>query len=206
LIGRSSPWQGCVLAAILCSDHREAKEDFVNSVSLTGTVATDPELDSLGDGRRLCSFRLAVVRPWGAGACFIRIVASGRQANGCAGVVRAGHRIAVDGRLRSRTWNAGGERRTSVEVVAESVSLLSATEAAAPNIGRSSGALNPPTSEGARLAQHPVASSGTAELSQPDRNVAAATARPDVRTAGLTSGTRARRLTAARAQRRIRGE
>jgi single-strand DNA-binding protein len=104
---------------------------LVNSVSLTGTVATDPELDSLGDGRRLCSFRLVVVRPWGAGACFIRIVASGRQANGCARVVRAGQRIAVDGRLRSRTWDAGGERRTSVEVVAESVSLLSAAEAVA---------------------------------------------------------------------------
>src|SRR5204862_108945 len=31
----------------------------------------------------------------------------------------------------------------------------------------------------------PVASSGTAELSQPDRNAAAAPARPDVRTAGV---------------------
>jgi single-strand DNA-binding protein len=103
----------------------------VNSISLIGIVETDPELGYLGDERRLCSFRLAVVRPSGAGADVIRIVASDRRADGLARVVRAGQRIAVDGRLRSRTWDAGGERRTSLEVVAESVSLLSSAEAMA---------------------------------------------------------------------------
>lgn len=103
----------------------------MNIVSLTGTVATDPELCVLDDERRLCSFRLAVVRPCGAGAAVIRIVASDRQADVCARLVRAGQPISVDGRLRSRTLDADGERRTSVELVAQSVSLLSPVAEAA---------------------------------------------------------------------------
>lgn len=96
----------------------------MNSVSLIGTLDTDPALELHGPDRPPCSFRLAVVRPSGAGADVIRIVVCDRQAEHCARVVSAGQWIAVDGRLRSRTWDDGGERRTSLEVVAESVSLV----------------------------------------------------------------------------------
>jgi single-strand DNA-binding protein len=104
----------------------------VNVVSLIGTLATDPELRVLGDKRRQCSFRLAVVRPCGAGAAVLRVVAKDRQADQCARLLKQGNRVAVDGSLRSRIWDEDGKRRSAVEVVAHSVTILSsiASEAA----------------------------------------------------------------------------
>lgn len=103
----------------------------MNVVSLIGTLATDPELRVLGDERRQCSFMLAVVRPCGAGADFLRVVARDRQANQCTHLLKAGNRISLDGRLRSRTWDEDGKRRSTLEVVAYSVTVLSSRAAEA---------------------------------------------------------------------------
>lgn len=96
----------------------------MNVVNLEGTVASDPEVKVLGDDRRLCTFRLAVMRPCGSGADVIRVVVSDGEADACAGFVCAGKPVAVTGRLRSRTWDENGERRSAIEVVAYSVGPL----------------------------------------------------------------------------------
>ncbi len=103
----------------------------MNVVSLIGTLTADPELRVLGDTRCECAFRLAVVRPCGAGAAVLRVVAKGRQADQCARLLRQGMRIAIDGSLRSRMWDEDGNRRSAVEVVACSVTILSSVAAEA---------------------------------------------------------------------------
>jgi single-strand DNA-binding protein len=102
----------------------------VNSVTLIGNLATDVEVRDVGDDKKVANFLLAVDRPnAGDEADFVRITAWNRQAEVCAQFLAKGRRVAVDGRLRSSSWeDADGKRRSAVEVVARSVEFLSSPQ------------------------------------------------------------------------------
>jgi single-strand DNA-binding protein len=103
----------------------------VNNVALIGNLCTDPELKEVGEDKKLASFLLAVDRPGQlAGADFVRVVAWDRQAETCARFLTKGKRVAIDGRLRSRSWEEDGKRRTSLEVHANRVQFLSPADVA----------------------------------------------------------------------------
>jgi single-strand DNA-binding protein len=97
----------------------------MNVVTLTGNLATDVDVRDLGDDRRVASFVLAVDRATKDDeADFFRVAAWNRQAETCAQFLGKGSRVALDGRLRSRSWEEDGKRRTAVEVVAHRVEFL----------------------------------------------------------------------------------
>ena len=98
----------------------------MNVVTLIGDLATEVDLRELDDGKKVATFLLAVDRTGSAGgADFIRIAAWNRQAEACASHLGRGKRVAVDGRLRSRSWEEpDGKRRSAVEVVAKAVEFL----------------------------------------------------------------------------------
>lgn len=100
----------------------------MNVVTLVGNLATDVELKALADNRQVASFVLAVDRPnRDGGADFVRIAVWERQAELCNRFLARGRRVALDGRLRSRSWeDANGQRRSALEVVANRVEFLSA--------------------------------------------------------------------------------
>jgi len=106
----------------------------VNTVNLIGNLASDVELKDIGDDKKVANFLLAVDRPGqDAGADFIRVSTWNRQAETCNEYLAKGARVAVDGRLRSRSWEEDGKRRTAVEVVANRVQFLdSRREAESP--------------------------------------------------------------------------
>jgi len=109
----------------------------VNVVSLIGNLATDVELKPLGEGRSVASFVVAIDRPGRDGADFIRVAAWNKQAEACAHRLARGRRVALDGRLRSRTWeDSEGKRRSSIEVVANHVEFLSEPSGTARAPGR----------------------------------------------------------------------
>jgi len=99
----------------------------VNVVTLIGNLATDVELKELAEGKRVASFVLAVDRASKeGGADFVRVSVWDRQAETCSRFLHKGDRAALDGRLRSRSWEApDGTRRSAVEVVANRVEFLS---------------------------------------------------------------------------------
>src|SRR5262245_42234601 len=97
----------------------------MNVVTLIGNLATDVELREVGEGQQVASFLLAVDRPGGEQADFVRISAWNKQAETCARFLVKGRRVALDGRLRSRSWEDEGKRRSAVEVVANRVQFLS---------------------------------------------------------------------------------
>jgi single-strand DNA-binding protein len=99
----------------------------VNCVTLVGNLASDVEMKELAEERKLASFLLAVDRESAdGGADFIRVVCWNRQAETCAEYLARGEQVAIDGRLRSRSWqDPDGKRRTAVEVVASRVQFLS---------------------------------------------------------------------------------
>ena len=106
----------------------------MNNVLLVGNLASEVELKEIGDDKRVANFLLAVDRPGqDAGADFVRVSTWNRQAETCAEFLAKGARVAIDGRLRSRSWEEDGKRRNAVEVVANRVQFLdSRREAESP--------------------------------------------------------------------------
>ena len=97
----------------------------MNVVTLIGNLATDVELREVGPEKKVASFVLAVDRAnRDGGADFVSVSAWDRQAELCAEYLGKGRRIAVDGRLKSRSWEEEGKRRSAVEVVARRVEFL----------------------------------------------------------------------------------
>jgi single-strand DNA-binding protein len=104
----------------------------MNVVTLIGNLATDVDMRSLDGGKHLATFLLAVDRPGREGADFVRIAVWDRQAEACARFLSKGRQVALDGRLRSRSWEEEGKRRSAVEVVAHTVQFLSPPDDASP--------------------------------------------------------------------------
>ena len=99
----------------------------MNSVNLIGNLATDVELRDVGGEKKVANFLLAVDHGGAdGGAAFVWISAWDRQGEVCAEYLGKGNRVAVEGRLRSRTWEQEGRRQDKVDVTARRVEFLSA--------------------------------------------------------------------------------
>ena len=97
----------------------------MNVVTLIGNLATDVELRDVGEDRRVASFLLAVDRPGKEEADFVRISTWNKQAETCAQYLTKGRQVAVEGRLRSSSWeDSEGNKRSAIEVVAHRVQFL----------------------------------------------------------------------------------
>jgi single-strand DNA-binding protein len=107
-----------------------SEEEGVNVVILIGNLASDVEVREFGEGRKRATFRLAVDRYVAAGgADFFDVTAWEKQADVCERNLVKGRRIALDGHLRSRTWeDADGKRRYGVEIVVRSFEFLGPRE------------------------------------------------------------------------------
>ena len=91
----------------------------MNVVTLIGNLATEVEIREVAPDKRVASFVLAVDRAsLDGGADFVTVSAWDRQGELCAEYLGKGRRVAIDGRLRSRSWEEEGKRRSAVEVVA----------------------------------------------------------------------------------------
>ncbi len=97
----------------------------MNIVTLIGNLASDVDLREVGPEKRVASFLLAVDRASKeGGADFVNVCAWDRQAELCAEYLGKGRRVAVDGWLKSRSWEDEGKRRTTIEVVARRIEFL----------------------------------------------------------------------------------
>ncbi len=100
------------------------------SITIVGNATRDPELRFTASGMATVTFNVAVNRriPARNGAnpteavSFFTVVAWQQLAENISLSVHKGTRIVVTGRLDQRTWEgAGGERKTSYELVADDV-------------------------------------------------------------------------------------
>ncbi len=101
-------------------------------VVLTCRLTKDPELRQTQSGTAVASLRVAWTTSrrsasgdWEDKSNFGDVVVWGGQAETCARYLAKGRRIAVDGRLEWREWQAqDGTKRQALEVVAEGVTFL----------------------------------------------------------------------------------
>jgi len=112
----------------------------VNNVLLIGNLASDVDVKDVGDDKKVANFLLAVDRPGqDSGADFVRVSTWNRQAETCAEFLAKGARVAIDGRLRSRSWDEEGKRRSAIEVVANRVQFLDSRREAESPFGAATG-------------------------------------------------------------------
>ena len=107
----------------------------INRVVLTGNLTRDPELRSTASGMSVCSLRIASNtrrksgNEWVDKPNYFNVTVWGTQGENCARFLSKGRPVALDGRLEWREWEAqDGNKRQSVEIVADAVQFLGGRE------------------------------------------------------------------------------
>lgn len=99
---------------------------MINSVVIMGRLIKDPELKTTQSGISVVSFTVAVDRKYQkeCQADFLNVVAWRHTAEFVEKYFRKGSMIAVQGSIQTRKYeDKNGNNRTSVEIVADSVSF-----------------------------------------------------------------------------------
>lgn len=109
----------------------------INRVVMTGNLTRDPELRSLQSGLSVCSLRIAsntrrknnASGEWEDKPNFFDVTVWGAQGENCSRYLAKGRPVALDGRLEWREWeDKEGNKRQSVEIIADSVQFLGGRE------------------------------------------------------------------------------
>ena len=100
-----------------------------NSVTVIGNVTRDPELRFTASGQATTNFGVAVNRrwqnrqtnEWEEQVSFFNVTCWRELAENAAESLHKGTRIIVTGRLEQRSWEANGEKKSVVEIVADEI-------------------------------------------------------------------------------------
>jgi single-strand DNA-binding protein len=115
---------------------------YINKVILIGNLTRDPELKSLPNGNKVCSFSLATNRTWKdqngqkqEAVDYHNITAFGKTGEIVAQYMKKGRQVYVEGRLTTRSWDdkETGKKNYRTEVIAESVQFGSTPAAGTGN-------------------------------------------------------------------------
>ena len=107
----------------------------MNRVIFVGNLASDVETRTTNSGKTCALFRLAVQRirsnkDGQREADFFPVVAWGKTAELCVRFLSKGRKVAIDGRLQTRSYDAqDGSKRHVTEVIAEQVEFLPSAQA-----------------------------------------------------------------------------
>jgi single-strand DNA-binding protein len=122
----------------------------INSVVITGNLTRDPELRQTGGGTSVCGMRVAVNSrrkegdQWVDKPNYFDVTVWGAQGENCATYLSKGRPVAVQGRLDWREWqDREGNKRQSIEIIADTVQFLGSRDGAAP--GGGNGGFTPQT-------------------------------------------------------------
>ena len=101
----------------------------LNKVLLIGNLTRDPELKQTTAGKSVCTFSIAVNRPYAKdnqqNVDFIDVITWEKTADFVATYFTKGTPIFVMGQLQIRTWKDKNDQfRSSTEIVAEEVSFV----------------------------------------------------------------------------------
>ena len=107
---------------------------MLNVVAIMGRLVADPELKTTPTGINVCAFRIACDRSFAQQgqqrqAYFIDVVAWRNNADFLCKHFAKGSMVAVQGRLQTRQYqDRNGNKRTAVEVVADSLSFAGSSK------------------------------------------------------------------------------
>jgi single-strand DNA-binding protein len=115
----------------------------INRVIITGNLTKDPELRSLPSGSSVCELRIACngrrkngsTGQWEDDPNFFNVTVWGQQGENCKRFLSKGRGVAIDGRLNWREWETDGQKRSAVDIIAETVQFLGGRDDAASGNG-----------------------------------------------------------------------
>ena len=103
---------------------------MLNTFSGVGNVGKDPDVRYFDSGKVKAALNLAIERDFKRegepDTDWFRVEVWGKPAEFVANYVKKGYKLAISGRLQTKTWNDKntGERKTIVIIVAEKVNNL----------------------------------------------------------------------------------
>ncbi|MDP2921328.1 MAG: single-stranded DNA-binding protein [Candidatus Omnitrophota bacterium] len=114
----------------------------LNKVFMMGNLTRDPELRYVPSGAPVATFGLAVNRTYVTQhgdkkdeVCFVRVVVFGKQAESCSQYLTKGRPVFIEGRLQYRAWEQDGQKRSTLDIVADRVQFLGAPPGGKPGAG-----------------------------------------------------------------------
>lgn len=98
----------------------------MNRATIIGNLTKDPELRTTASGISVCTFTVAVRRPFTKDETdFIPVVTWRQLAENCSKFLAKGRKVGVSGRIQTRSYEANnGERRYVTEIIADEVEFL----------------------------------------------------------------------------------
>jgi single-strand DNA-binding protein len=102
----------------------------MNKAMILGRLTRDPEVRYTTTGKVVCQFTVAVDRPFTRAdgqkeADFLPCVIWGKAAELCGNSLSKGHRILVEGRIQTRSYEAqDGSKRYVTEIVGDRVEFI----------------------------------------------------------------------------------
>ena len=117
----------------------------INRIVLTGNLTKDPDLRSTSNGLAICKLRVACntrrrnsAGEWEEKPNFFDVTVFGGQGERCEKSLSKGRAVAIDGRLEWREYEVDGQKRQSVDIIADSVQFLGGRDDANSGNGFSS--------------------------------------------------------------------
>jgi single-strand DNA-binding protein len=103
----------------------------MQQVTIIGHLGRDPELRTMPSGESACNFSVAVTENWKTKEGerrehteWFRIAAFGKLAEICNEYLKKGSAVYIQGRQRSREYEKDGEKKVSVELIAQTMQML----------------------------------------------------------------------------------
>ncbi len=120
----------------------------INRVVLTGNLTRDPEVRATSGGLSICKLGVACntrkknssTGTWEEKPNFFRVTVFGAQADNCGQYLKKGRAVAIDGRLEWSQYEVEGQKRESVDIIADTVQFLGGRDDAGNGNGFSSSA------------------------------------------------------------------
>lgn len=102
---------------------------YLNKAIIVGNLTRDPELKAMPNGNSVANFSIATNRTWRdkdgkqqVSVAYHNIIVFGKQAHSCAGYLKKGQSVLVEGRLQTRSWDSKeGVKQYRTEIVADRV-------------------------------------------------------------------------------------
>jgi single-strand DNA-binding protein len=121
-----------------------------NRVILIGNLTKDPEVRYTPGGTPVATIPIAVNSKFKQGdemkdeVLFIDTVVFGKQAEACGQYLSKGRSVLVEGRLRERRWEYEGQKKSKMEVVANTVRFLSKKDSSPSSSDSAGGDMHAP--------------------------------------------------------------
>ena len=105
----------------------------INRVTISGNLTRDPELRATAGGTQVLSFGVAVNDrrrnpqngEWEDYPNFVDCTMFGTRAEAVSRYLSKGSKVAIEGKLRSSSWERDGQRRSKLEVIVDEIEFMS---------------------------------------------------------------------------------